>query len=411
MSTSSENDIRVAFEKLAITHSDINANINISHILEAIDHLKGISHKHPDVDSIFDFITRTTASNITKKALADIITDLVKQNIIVNKKFINGRDSFRRNTEVFSTTDETSDIDNIQLQNEKGQKDNNEPNNSVQQPTHSFIETDIHTLCSSQQLAPENSTDTTLLNTITEISLSVPTDIQTPITASNLNDTSKFTQKSMLKIEAQLSALKSYVDCELSTLTSKIDAFSDSLKRALANLQNRESNRANTDLLQQSITSLENELRSKDKIIQLLLETQNTLTNSLSTLKAKQPEPIIDLSQQQQRQHQKYLHQYHHHQQHQMDKQQQSQKQQPSERFQKSLSSRQQKQQGLGNQKQFILGQDELDTLYVGNLSEDINESDLFELFGLHSTNYLRDNCDVQIPLSEDTGKKEVLLT
>ena len=101
-------------------------------------------------------------------------------------------------TEVFSTTDETSDIDDIQLQNKKGQKDSNEPNNSVH--------------CSSQQLAPENSTDTTLLNTITEISLSTPTDIQTPITASNLNDTSEFTQKSMLKIEAQLSALNSYVN-------------------------------------------------------------------------------------------------------------------------------------------------------------------------------------------------------
>ena len=119
MSASSETDISVAFEKLAITHSDINANINISHfkpkILEAIDHLKGISHKHPYVDSIFDFITRATASNITKEALADIITDLVKQNIIINKKSINGRDSFRRNTlEVFSTTDKTSDIDNTQ---------------------------------------------------------------------------------------------------------------------------------------------------------------------------------------------------------------------------------------------------------------------------------------------------------
>ena len=67
-------------------------------------------------------------------------------------------------------------------------------------------------LCSCQQLPPEISTDTTSLNTITEISSSVPTDIQTPITANNLNDTSKFTQKSMLKIEAQLSALKSYVD-------------------------------------------------------------------------------------------------------------------------------------------------------------------------------------------------------
>ena len=54
MSTSSEKDIRVAFEKVAITHSDLNANINISHfkpkILEAIDHLKGISHKRSDVD-------------------------------------------------------------------------------------------------------------------------------------------------------------------------------------------------------------------------------------------------------------------------------------------------------------------------------------------------------------------------
>ena len=67
----------------------------------------------------------------------------------------------------------------------------------------------------------------------------------------------------MLKIEAQLSALKSYVDCELSTLTSKIDAFSDSLKHTLANLQKRESNYANTDLLQQSIASLENKLKQK----------------------------------------------------------------------------------------------------------------------------------------------------
>ena len=128
---------------------------------------------------------------------------------------------------------------------------------------------------------------------------------------------------------------------------------------------------------------------------QSLQETQNLLTNSLSTLKGKQPDPIINLSQQQQQQHQKYHHQYHHHQQHQKHQQQQSQKQQSSEQSQKSQSSRQQKQQGLGNQKQIILGQDELDTLYVGNLSEDINESDLIELFGLRTTNYLCDNSRV----------------
>ena len=94
MSTSLEKDLRVAFEKLAITHSDMNANFNISHfkrkILKAFDNFKGISHKRPDVDSIIGFITRTTASTITKEALADIITDLVKQNIIMNKNLLMG---------------------------------------------------------------------------------------------------------------------------------------------------------------------------------------------------------------------------------------------------------------------------------------------------------------------------------
>ena len=65
----------------------------------------------------------------------------------------------------------------------------------------------------------------------------------------------------MLKIEAQLSALKSYVDCELSTLTSKIDAFSDSLKHALANLQKRENNYANTELLQHCIPGKRTEIK------------------------------------------------------------------------------------------------------------------------------------------------------
>ena len=69
------------------------------------------------------------------------------------------------------------------------------------------------------------------------------------------------------------------------------------------------------------------------------------------------------------------------------------------------MNSRQQKQQSLGNQKKVILGQDELDALYVGYLSEDINESDLFELFGLRATIYLSDNSDDQIPLSENNEK------
>ena len=65
----------------------------------------------------------------------------------------------------------------------------------------------------------------------------------------------------MPKIEAQLPALKSYVDRVLSKLTSKIDAFLDSLKHALANLQKRENNYANTELFQHCIPGKRTEIK------------------------------------------------------------------------------------------------------------------------------------------------------
>ena len=62
-----------------------------------------------------------------------------------------------------------------------------------QQPASSFNETDINIFCSCQQLAPEIIKDTASLNTTTEISPTVPNDIQTPITTNNLNETSNIT--------------------------------------------------------------------------------------------------------------------------------------------------------------------------------------------------------------------------
>ena len=116
-------------------------------------------------------------------------------------------------SDVFSTTDKTSDTDITQQWNEKGHKGNNKPNSSLQQPAPLLNETDINTFCSCQQLAPEVTTDTTSLNTTTEIS---PTDW---------------------------------------------------LKHALANLQKKENDYANTDQLQQNIRPLESKLKSKDRII------------------------------------------------------------------------------------------------------------------------------------------------
>ena len=109
------------------------------------------------------------------------------------------------------------------------------------------------------------------------------TDIRILIATSSWSHSLKFTQKTIIIIEAQLSVLKSHVDCELSTRTSKIEAFSDSLKTALSNLQNRDQENSKIDLLQQNITIVQNELRSKVNIIKLLLETQKTVTNSYLT--------------------------------------------------------------------------------------------------------------------------------
>ena len=124
--------------------------------MEVIDHLKGTSHKSPDVDSIFDFSIRTTASNVTKEALADIITDMIKQNKIINKRAINMRDLFRRNTLEFLVP-LMKPLITLSNKTKKATK-TKKSNGSLQQPAPSFNETDINTLCSCQQLAPEITT-------------------------------------------------------------------------------------------------------------------------------------------------------------------------------------------------------------------------------------------------------------
>ena len=96
------------YSKLAITPGITQDDANNSHsqfedkAFQAIDYLKGVCHKRPDTDSIFDFINTSMASNTTKESLEEIITNLVNKNLIINKKS-NGRDSFRRNTAIVNS--------------------------------------------------------------------------------------------------------------------------------------------------------------------------------------------------------------------------------------------------------------------------------------------------------------------
>ena len=90
----SDKKIRNAFDKLKVTletESSIKENSdNLDNgiktmILDSIDKLKG-KKKRPDIDSIFDFLSKTVATNIDKDTLADFISQLITLKVLVNKR-------------------------------------------------------------------------------------------------------------------------------------------------------------------------------------------------------------------------------------------------------------------------------------------------------------------------------------
>ena len=52
-------------------------------ILYRIDKLQG-KKKRPDIDYIFDFLSKTMATNIDKDTLTDSISQLITQKVLVN---------------------------------------------------------------------------------------------------------------------------------------------------------------------------------------------------------------------------------------------------------------------------------------------------------------------------------------
>ena len=61
-------------------------------ILDSIYKLRE-KKKRPDIDSIFDFLSKTVATNIDEDTLTNSISQLITQKVLVNKKTSNGYDS------------------------------------------------------------------------------------------------------------------------------------------------------------------------------------------------------------------------------------------------------------------------------------------------------------------------------
>ena len=79
-------------------------------------------------------------------------------------------------------------------------------------------------------------------------------DIQIPLTTNgNLSSLTKQSDQAFMNMEAKFSALKGYIDCEISILKSKVDQFIESLKESITKKQKCES--SSIEILQENIPS------------------------------------------------------------------------------------------------------------------------------------------------------------
>ena len=91
------------------------------------------------------------------------------------------------------------------------------------------------------------------------------------------------TKNDILKVKAQLSALKSYVNCEFSILRNQIESFTGHTKMSLGH------ENSNEDALHKNIAFLQNELIEKNKKIKSLMETQTVVLDLMTNLR-QEPE-------------------------------------------------------------------------------------------------------------------------
>ena len=150
--------------------------------------------------------------------------------------------------------------------------------------------------------------------------------------------------------------------------------------------------------LEENISYLKKNFCIKDEIIKKLVETQNTVLNTISAKSNNQHSNILNQSSSslpsnnldENSHNTKKLT---------SQEQQDSPVAQPySSQLQKISHFNQEHQQ---RPKQNIA----VKNIYVGNLPEDITRQDICELFGLNSTSYLRDTCNIDFPINNKTGK------
>ena len=79
------------------------------------------------------------------------------------------------------------------------------------------------------------------------------------------------------KLEAELSSIKSYIKCEMSDLTQKIDSATQNVYETLKDIEQRVKN---TEILNDHLLLLQNKLSSKNETTKSVMDAQSPALNS-----------------------------------------------------------------------------------------------------------------------------------
>ena len=107
----------------------------------------------------------------------------------------------------------------------------------------------------------------------------IPNDFYTPITENHRTSVSIFSiHESFQKLELKICELTKSVNYELALLNKKMDSFSEYLNKLVNSSQSSQQEKS----LKETISVLKKNLCTKEEIIKKLVETQNTVLNTIS---------------------------------------------------------------------------------------------------------------------------------
>ena len=100
-------------------------------------------------------------------------------------------------------------------------------------------------------------------------------DIETPIPNGKSLTAKESNTKTILKLEAKISAIKCYLDCKISALNNKTNTLSASIGLALKAIEEKQEKTIHK--LEQNFDFLQKKLTRKNEFIKTIIDTQKDL--------------------------------------------------------------------------------------------------------------------------------------